>query len=183
MKPVDVSRQLNIGGSTVRAWSKEFAAYLSLTAVGGDDRRRDFTVRDVQIMALIKSMSDRNVSRDEMNLELRRLQADDWRELPMPDGAGSSNGTSALMVASESALAFNVERRALLREVATTQARVELLEAKLDAEQVAKASLLREIGEVGSAKDAVIATLQADLREAQTLLKLYESGRLKPPLE
>src|ERR1041384_4382493 len=143
MKPVDVSRQLNIGGSTVRAWSKEFAAYLSPTAVGGDDRRRDFTVRDVGVMRLIKSMSDRNVSRDEMNLELRRLQADDWRELPMPD-VGTSE--SALMAGPDTSLAFNVERRALLREVATMQTRIDLLEAKIDAEQTAKEALLREIG-------------------------------------
>ncbi|MEO8393326.1 MAG: MerR family transcriptional regulator [Chloroflexota bacterium] len=173
MKPVDVSRQLGIGGSTVRAWSKEFAAYLSPTAVGGDDRRRDFTVRDVQVMALIKSMSDRNVSRDEMNLELRRLQADDWRELPMPEGTGTTDTPSMLTVNNESALAFNVERRALLREVATMQSTVEELKHELTAERSGRRAdierLMREIAEA-----------QAAQREAETVLKLYEDGRLKP---
>lgn len=173
MKPVDVSRHLSIGGSTVRAWSKEFAPYLSPTAVGGDERRRDFTVRDVQIMALIKSMSDRNVSRDEMNLELRRLQADDWRELPMPDGAGMPDGANALMVGNESALAFNVERRALLREVATMQSNIDELKQELTIERTGRREdierLMREIADA-----------QAAQREAEAILKLYEAGRLKP---
>lgn len=168
MKPVDVARQLSIGGSTVRAWSKEFAEYLSPTAVGGDDRRRDFTVRDLQIMALIKGMSDRNVSRDEMNLELRRLADNDWRDLPMPE---ASQGDMIAMPSGDSmAVAFNVERRALLREIASWQEQARDLKAELVDERDDKEALLREIAE-----------LTGKLERALNTVELYDSGRLKPP--
>src|SRR5688572_612731 len=119
MKPVEVAKLLSIGGSTVRAWSKEFAEYLSPTAVGGDERRRDFTPQDVQIMALIKEMSDHNTPRIEMATRLRALQADDWRQLP-PLEQVSGDGL-ALIPASAIQAAFNVERQALLREIGTLQ--------------------------------------------------------------
>jgi DNA-binding transcriptional MerR regulator len=81
MKPVDVAHKLSIGGSTVRAWSREFAPFLSPTAVGGDNRRRDFSVQDVSILNVIKQMTDRNTPREEIIAALTNC-ADDWRELP-----------------------------------------------------------------------------------------------------
>lgn len=171
MKPHDVARWLQIGDSTVRAWSSEFGEYLSPTAVGGDNRRRDFTLQDRQILAVVKRYVDHNAPREEIHAELKRLQAGDWRELEAPTSAPDETAITAAP-GGDMALAFNVERRALLREVSTLQERVRDLENKLDerADRAAEKqeALLREL-----------AAAQNAAREAETLLRLYRNrGRI-----
>lgn len=167
MKPVDVAHRLNIGGSTVRAWSKEFAPFLSPTAVGGDNRRRDFTLQDVSILNVIKQMTDRNTPRDEIFAELTRLQSDDWRELPPIMGA--SNEDHAITTAPPSAV-FQVERNALLREIATLQDATRELKSELAIERRDKEALLRELADLNGRLHAALKTIE-----------LYDSGRLQPP--
>jgi DNA-binding transcriptional MerR regulator len=169
MKPVDVAKQLNIGGSTVRAWSKEFGEFLSATAAGGDNRRRDFNLQDVQILSLIKQRSDHNTPRDEITAELSRLQADDWRELPPLTASSEENNPSALVSMATAQTAITLERQALLREISTMQNTVRELKTELATEREDKEKLLREISE-----------LNGKLQRALTLVELYEKGRLKP---
>ena len=173
MKPVDVAKILKIGGSTVRAWSKEFAPYLSPTAVGGNDRRRDFSLQDVQILGLVKQMTDHNTPRDEINAALRQLQAGDWRELPPLAGAHEQTDALSVMPAGDTALAFSVERRALAREINTLQENLREVKDELMQERTGRLQDLE-------AKSRQIAELERKLSRAETLIELYEQGRLKP---
>ena len=177
MKPHEVAELLGISVSAVRTWSlDEFRDYLSPTAQGGTNRRRDFTDQDVLIIAQIAAMTRRSLPREEIHAELRRLQANDWRELP-PLSQQELNTASGLIVPSVSAqAALDVERRFLLREIASWQQRAEQLEKSM-ADERAKAGekqeeLLRELAELSS-----------KLSEAQLLVKLYEEGRIKPRSE
>ena len=169
MKPVNVAHLLNIGGSTVRAWSDEFREYLSPTAVGGDGRRRDFTVQDVQILGLIKERTDHNTPRHEINAELHTLQAADWRQLPPLANPAEQNDPSAMVPMATAQTAITIERQALLREIGTLQNNVRELKTELSTERGDKEKLLREI-----------ADLNGQLQRALTLVELYEQGRLKP---
>lgn len=168
MKPVDVAHRLSIGGSTVRAWSKQFADFLSPTAVGGDNRRRDFSLQDVAVLNIVKQMTDRNAPREEIYAELHRLQDDDWRELPPIMGAPTEDNT--LMASPQSSALFQVERNALLREIATLQESARELKSELAHERQDKEALLREL-----------ADLNGKLQAALTTIALYDSGRLQPP--
>lgn len=169
MKPVDVAHLLNIGGSTVRAWSDEFREYLSPTAVGGDGRRRDFTAQDVQVLGLVKELTDHNTPRHEINVELHRLQLDDWRQLPPLANPADQMDSAAMVPMATAQTAITVERQALLREIGTLQNNVRELKSELTTERSDKEKLLREISD-----------LNGQLQRALTLVELYEQGRLKP---
>jgi DNA-binding transcriptional MerR regulator len=169
MKPVDVAHLLNIGGSTVRAWSDEFREYLSPTAVGGDGRRRDFTLQDVQILGVIKQRTDHNTPRHEINAELRLLQDGDWRQLPPLENPAENRDPSALVPMATAQTAITIERQALLREISTLQNNVRELKGELVDEREDKEKLLREL-----------ADLNGQLQRALLQVELYEQGRLKP---
>lgn len=170
MKPHEVAQLLGIAVSTVRTWSlSEFKPYLSPTAQGGENRRRDFTDRDIQIIAHIASMSHRSMPRDEMHDELRRLQADDWRNLPPLPEAPPNTVPVPVMPTATAQLALEIERRNLQEKIAGMQGMIDELKADLASARADKEAILREL-----------ATLTGEIERQKLMVELYESGRLKP---
>ena len=165
MKPHQVAHILDIGVSTVRAWSSQFAEFMSPSAQGGDGRYRDFTDHDVRVLHLINTMKRRSIPPEELHMSLSRLQADDWRDLPYLSEAPPTS--AAVPVVPEAAL--TTQQALLLREIGDLRERVNELQARLDSKAESEAKLLREIGD-----------MQAKLAEAQTELRLWREGRLKP---
>jgi DNA-binding transcriptional MerR regulator len=179
MKPHEVASILEIGGSTVRAWSNEFKQYLSPGAQGGDGRYRDFTDNDVRIISYINQMKKASTPLDEVHLILKKMQLDGWRDLPdLPSGPPSVASVPVIPQ-----VALDVEKRSLLREIATLQNRVEQLEDRLQGEQERamerQESLLREVAELRA--QLAEANERARSAEFEAELRLYREGRLKPP--
>lgn len=174
MKPIDVANRLKISDSTVRQWTRFYAAFLTASAVPDKGERRDYTLHDLQILALVKNRSDHSVRRDDITVELERLQADDWRGLPpLEDLTRRPEGSELVPVETAQAI-VQVERVAMQREITQLSEQVRELRAELASERAGRLDdrerLLREVGEAEAAQ-----------REAETILKLYEQGRLKPP--
>jgi DNA-binding transcriptional MerR regulator len=161
MKPAQAAAFLELGTSTVRAWSLEFGSYLSSTGAGGEGRYRDFTEHDLRVLAFIKMLKYSGRAVPEVHAALKVLQQSDWRDLPaLPAAQSSAQFPVVPAVAAD--MALDEQRRALLREIAILQERIEDLEQRLDA------------------KDERLLESERRRAELETLVKLYESGRLKP---
>ena len=169
MKPIDIANRLKVSDSTVRQWTRLYADFLTASAVPDKGERRDYTLHDLQVLALVKNRSDRSIRRDDITAELAQLQRDDWRSLPpleeltrMPEGSD--------LVPVETAQAIvQVERVAMQREINTLQESVRELKAELGSERSDKESLLRELAE-----------MNGRLQRALMMVELYEQGRVKP---
>lgn len=161
MKPSDVSTRVGISAVTVRSWSNQFARFMSPTGAGGDGRHRDFSEVDVRVMHYIKSEKARGQTAEEITQSLLVLQANGGLDdLPLPDESYHSDVAMLPVAAAEEA------RKLLLAQIATLENRAGGLERQLAIEQDGRRAdnerLLREI-----------MSLQSDLAEARTLLKLY----------
>jgi DNA-binding transcriptional MerR regulator len=161
MKPSDVSSRVGISAVTVRTWSNQFARFMSPTGAGGDGRHRDFSEVDIRVMQYIKTEKARGQSGEEITQSLHLLQDNGGLDdLPLPDENHHSDVPMLPVAAAEEA------RKLLLAQIATLENRAGALERQLMAEQAGRRNdterMLREMG-----------TLQSDLAEAKTLLKLY----------
>jgi DNA-binding transcriptional MerR regulator len=163
MKVADVAGLVGIAGSTVRAWSMgEYKRYLSPTAQGGSGSTRNFTELDARILALIYTRKTSGAAAQDIHAELQALQGDDWNDLP-PLSATVGNVASVPVVPAAAAeMALSAHTQALLREIADLRQRIDTLEGKNDTLQT------------------TVSDLRAKLARAETLVELYESGRLKP---
>lgn len=175
MKPADVAALLQIAASTVRLWASEYRPYLSASASAGGGQHRNFSDQDLRVLYFVSQQKQAGKPGDEIREAIRQMQLRDFDGLPdVPDRPNVANVPMVPTAAANAAL--DTERRALLREIDTLQRRVDTLETALSDEQTKAAAkleaLLRELGDVRSA-----------LAETQTIVKLYESGRLKPPTE
>lgn len=174
MKPIDVANRLKVSDSTVRQWTRLYAAFLTASATPDKGERRDYTLHDLQVLALVNDRSRRSIRRDDIQLELERLQADDWRELPpLEELTRHPEGSDLVPVETAQAM-VQVERVAMQRELNDLRERERQLKAELESERAGRLDdrerLMREV-----------AAAQAAQREAEAILKLYEQGRLQPP--
>jgi DNA-binding transcriptional MerR regulator len=164
MKPHEVASQLNIGVSTVRAWSNQFNDYLSPTAQGGDGRYRDFGEHDLRVISFISGLKKRSTPIEQIYSQLQQLQADNWQDLPyLSEGPGP---VASMAVVPEAAMV--TQQQLLLRENADLRQRIDDLQIRLDDKDASQEKLLREL---------------ADLRErigaSESELGLWREGRLK----
>ena len=162
MKPSELSRLIGIAASTIRAWSAgEYRVYLTPSAQGGDGASRQFTALDARIFLLIAQLKQRGATNADIHAQLRQMQAGDWQELPeLPAVVGAS--LVPVIPESTAAAALESQTRALLREVAGLQKQLEQLQSKLDG------------------RDETILELTRRLAGAETELRLYREGRIKP---
>lgn len=174
MKAGDVARLLDVAVSTIRTWSAgEFRDYLSPTAQGGTGNTRNFSERDVRLLHLVNIRKQAGYSTADVHAELRELQANDWHDLPALPESPSNVATVPMVPTAAADSAIQSERRSLLREVAALEKRVADLAEQLASEQASRREdverLLRELSDK-----------ERRLSEMETLVKLYEAGRLKP---
>jgi DNA-binding transcriptional MerR regulator len=168
MKPGEVANYLGIGRSTVTTWTNgEFKDYFTPGAQGGQDRPRVFTELDIRIMYLIKLRKDQNVAADRIHTELKNLRDHDWEGLPDLPAAQTVQSVPVVPVAAADA-ALSAERRALLREIALLNERIDTLEGELRERRGDQEKYLREIADIGR-----------KLAASETELQLWRSGRLK----
>lgn len=114
-------------------------------------RHRDYTDLDARILRLVVQMKAQRVKPADIDVTLSSLQAGNWERLPALDEAAQS------LVPTESAIvALQADKSAMQREI----------------------DILREmLGNATSDRDELLKRLH----RAETLLELYESGRLQPP--
>lgn len=164
MKPHEVASQLNIGVSTVRAWSNQFNDYLSPTAQGGDGRYRDFGEHDLRVLSFINGLKKRSTPIEQIYSQLQQLETNDWQDLPfLSEGPGPIANVAVVPEA-----AMVTQQQLLLRENADLRQRIDGLQSRLDEKVANQEKLLREL---------------ADLRErigsTESELGLWREGRLR----
>jgi DNA-binding transcriptional MerR regulator len=162
MKSNAIVTLLGIADSTLRKYAQAYSEYLSPTGnVGGAGRHRDYTEHDVRVLKLICDMKAQKIGNDDISVTLQSLQNGGWDRLPDLD-----DNAKALVPLPGALLAAQADRGILQREI-------ELLREQLDALKVETKSAV-------AAKDDRITELERRLSRSETMLELYESGRLKP---
>jgi DNA-binding transcriptional MerR regulator len=157
LKPMKISAlvtALNISESSVRNYATQYSEYLSPSGMGGGGKHRDFTDHDARVLKLVRDMKFQNIDADNIEITLRSLQQGGWERLPPLDG-----DMKALIPSPGAQIEAQAERAVLVREIELLREQI----ADLKAERADRDELVKK------------------LAEAETMIKLYESGRLKPP--
>lgn len=178
MKTKKLADWLGVSDSTIRLWAREeFAPYLT-PAAQGDGTARNFSEYDARVLALVALRREQGHPLEEIHVELKRLQAEDWTDLPEMPPAPPEAGPIALMPREAADTALTTQRVALMREIVILQDRVETLEDQLEAErQRSHEELAAERARTRSEIDKRDA-LQADLAGSREQL-----GELRGRLE
>jgi DNA-binding transcriptional MerR regulator len=146
--------------STIRKFASKYAGYLSPSAQGGG-RHRDYTDLDARIIRLIIVMKRENQTDENIETTLSSLQASNWERLPQLDETALS-----VMPLPGGQIIAGMKESAMLREIEVMQRdherEVNMLREMLKDERADRDELLRR------------------LHEAEQLVRLYESGRIKP---
>lgn len=82
MKSNELVQLFGVSESTIRNYVREYAQYLSPSAVGGGGQHRSFTEQDAKVLSLIIDMRSQNQSADTIALQLSALQSNNWEQLP-----------------------------------------------------------------------------------------------------
>lgn len=156
MRASQICASLDIADSTLRKYAVEYVDYLSTSGAGGNGRHRDYTDHDVRVLKLINDMKRANQSEENIEVTLASLQAGDWERLPKLD-----ESTAAIIPSPASMVAINQDRAVMQKEIDMLREQI----TDLKAERADRDELIRR------------------LAIAEHDLKLYESGRLRPPSE
>lgn len=137
---------LGLSEVTIRQWTTgEWRAYLSHHAHGGGGRRRYFLEQDARILAFVAALKEQGETRDTIHTTLKRLQTEDWKDLPLMPPAPPAMGPIQMMPRETADTALSTQRAALMREIALLQDRVEGLENQLSTERQHSAELETEL--------------------------------------
>jgi len=154
MKSSAVCTVLNMADSTLRKYAQEYGQYLSPSASGGGGKHREYTDHDVRVLKLVNDMKLAKESGDDIEVTLRSLQDSRWERLPQLE-----DGSSAIIPAPAAMIEARAERAVMQKEIDMLRERI----VELTAERADRDDLVKK------------------LAAAETMLKLYEQGRLKPP--
>jgi DNA-binding transcriptional MerR regulator len=117
------------------------------------NRHREYTEHDARVLKLIVDMKTERVKSQDIEVTLSSLKSGDWRQLP------------ALDEVSKSIIPTQANQVAALEEMSALKREVEVW---------------RELYEKATSdRDELLKSLS----EAETLVRLYEQGRLKPNQE
>lgn len=148
----------NLPESTLRKYAQDYQQYLSASSA---IRHREYTEQDARILRLIVDMKAQRIKADDIDVTLSSLQAGDWEQLPKLNEADQR-----IMPTESAVVALQSDKIAMQREI-------ELLREQL-ANQEAKH--VEELKTERSDRDELLARLH----KAETMLDLYEQGRLHP---
>jgi DNA-binding transcriptional MerR regulator len=201
MKPGDAAKILNLGRSTISAWTSDpdFREFFTPNAQGGSGRPRNISEHDLRLLAYIDEAKHNNMPMDEILLELRQMRADDWEGLPnIPEAPiGTANVPVMPLAAAEATL--SAERKSLLREIAYLQDRIDELNDDIDKLQeehkAEKTELLLENSrllqkmtqfetELQIYRQTAMSAVEAQeitrkLAEAELSVRFYQEGRIR----
>ncbi len=154
---------LNIGRSTVTTWTMgEFREYFTPSAQGGSGRPRNLTEIDIRILHFIDQMKKENAPAEEIHAALKQMRGKGWQGLPDIPSAPEYMANVPVVPMAAADAALSTERRGLMREITILQERLAQLEDRLEI------------------KDDEVLDLTRQLSAAETELRLYRTGRLKP---
>ena len=132
-KPKQLADWIGIATSTLRMWTRsDFRHYLSPTAQGGQGKRRFYSERDARIVALIANLKAESVPADDIHVTLRRMQADNWHDLPPMPAAPPGQEPIRLVPESTAETAITTQRQAMMREIGIQQDTITHLTEDLD---------------------------------------------------
>lgn len=114
------------------------------------NRHREYTEQDARILRLIVDMKSERVKPQDIEATISSLQAGNWERLPALTEADQS-----IIPAQSTVIALQADKSALQREI-------EVLREMLKAER--------------ADRDEIVARMH----RAETLLELYQTGKLKP---
>jgi DNA-binding transcriptional MerR regulator len=159
MKPVEISRLLDVSVSTVKQWTTLYRDYISESGRGGGGVARDYTNHDARVFAFIAGLRNQGKGLEDIAAALDAAQRDNWAGLPdvpsLPDVSIGRHEEREL------------ETRRLVKQIIALESTVETLQTQLDAQ---RAQL--------DAKDTTITGLQQRISDAQRELGVLE-GRLQ----
>ena len=154
MKSSAVVAMLNTPESTIRKYAREYAEFMSPSAEATGGRHRDYTDHDVRVLKLIIEMKAARSTQDTIDVTLNSLRDSGWERLPQLD-----ESAAAIIPSPAALIEAQAERAVMQKEIDMLREQI----ADLKAERADRDDLVRK------------------LAEAETMLKLYETGRLKPP--
>ena len=152
---------------TIRAWAREFSGYLSPTANPGGGKGRNYTVEDLQVIALIAEMKDNNATYDEIHMSLTAGQRGDPPNMTVDD--------LKLLRATEGEKRAGVEIQALQQHIVDIQARMKHAEERA---QEAESKAI-QLGQDKAALTAEAAVMKAELDRVREELKTAQEANLR----
>lgn len=114
-----IQRLYDVSPQTVRNWTNEFAQYLSMSATPKAGQRRQYTLEDLTVFTLVKDMTDKGFTYEEIGVSLGNGDRGE-----VPEGAQKSDDDDPLNNASPEEVARTL---ALIRERDTALGRIEEL--------------------------------------------------------
>jgi DNA-binding transcriptional MerR regulator len=157
MKPSVAAAALGIAESTVRSWSNKYREFLSPSGAGGGGSHRDYTDHDLRVLKLVRDMKKGNVTDTDIDATLSSLRDGDWARLPTLD-----EDLRSIIPAPSALIAAQRDKEVFQREIELLCEQIEKLESQV------------------SKNRDTIDDLTRRLTRAETMLELYETGRLKP---
>ncbi|MEO8391474.1 MAG: MerR family transcriptional regulator [Chloroflexota bacterium] len=164
MKSSAVCTVLNMADSTLRKYAQDYAPFLSPGASAGAGKHREYTDHDVRVLKLVNDMKIAKQTPEDIDVTLSSLQANDWERLPALDG-----NSSAIIPAPAAMIEAQVDRAVMQNTIDMLREQIETIKAEH-----------RETLEFERLQRADRDVLVKKLAEAETMLRLYEDGRLKP---
>lgn len=161
MKSSALVALLQIPESTIRKYARDFEQYLSPGAAGASGRHREYSDHDARVLKLIVDMKRSGTNLESIGASLAMLQANNWEQLPPLE-----TGAKSLILDTVGQIQAQADRSALQREIEVLRTQIDHLE-QLRKEDLAAAQRDRD-------------ELLRRMHKAETLLELYQQGKLKP---
>ncbi len=144
MRTKDVAERLDVSTASVRQWTADvYPEFFSASARGG--KTREFTDRDVQILAAIAEMSKSNVGRDDIRIELTQIQANNWQALPPVPGLPIDDGEPQYIHREVAEKAVANVREVLDLQIAQLRREIDTLRESLEHERSRRVDLENEL--------------------------------------
>lgn len=144
---------------TIRAWAREFSRHFSPTANPGGGKGRNYTVEDLEVIALIAEMKDRNATYEEIHAALDAGQRGDPPNLSTAD--------LKVLRATEGEKRAGFEIQALQQHIVDIQARMKQAEERAEAAEIRAIQL----GQDKAALTAETSVIKSELERAREELK------------
>jgi DNA-binding transcriptional MerR regulator len=152
---------------TIRAWAREFSRHFSPTANPGGGKGRNYTIEDLQVIALIAEMKDRNATYEEIHAALDAGQRGDPPNLSVDD--------MKVLRATEGEKRAGVEIQALQQHIVDIQARMKQAEERALA---AEAKTI-QLGQDKAALAAEVSVIKSELVRAREELKAAQEANMR----
>lgn len=167
----DVAARLGISAQAIREYVNAFRPLLSAHASPAAGQHRKFTDTDLQTLVLLRELrSRRELTHEQISAQVEEaLRSGSLPPIPDPLPSRADVGG----VVQRAGQQWAAERVGLMRQLEATAAEVERLRAALDEAQRGR---LQDVERLARE----LADLQAQLAEAQLMLKLVRTGKLPP---